>query len=120
MTALSRDARAPSKSDELHSDPAAQTAVIGDLFIAYGNNPDILDLDGFEPSAIYGHDIYGTQDRIPATATVTGDELTVDQYPLFSPDDPSPVLVTDDAAYIVHTTVDQTYLYRASRTSKET
>lgn len=120
VTALSRDARAPSKSDELHSDPAAQTAVIGDLFIAYGNNPDILDLDGFEPSAISGHDIYGTQDRTPVTATVTGDELTVDQYPLFSPDDPSPVLVTDDAAYIVHTTVDQTYLYRASRTSKET
>ena len=114
-------ARPPSDSDVLHSDPDAQTAVIGDVFISYGDDPAVVDLDGLDVTAVDGRQLYGSRDRTAVTATVTGDETSVEDYPLYSPDDPSPVLVSDDAAYVVHTTVDETYLYRADRTpSKET
>lgn len=108
--------RPPSKSDPLLADADAQTAVIGDVFVSYGEDPALVGLDGFDATAIEGHRIHGTEDRTPVTATVTGEGLDVEDYPLYSPEDPSPVLVTDEAAYVVHTRVDQTYLYRADRT----
>lgn len=112
--------RPPSESDPLISDADAQTAVIGEVFVSYGEDPALVELDGFDATAIDGRRLYGTEDRAPVTATVTGDGLEIEEYPLYSPEDPSPVLVTDEAAYVVHTRVDQTYLYRADRTpSKE-
>lgn len=112
--------RPPSDSDPLISDADAQTAVIGDVFVSYGNDPALVELETFETTAIKGHRLHGTADQEPATVTVTADGLNLEDYPLYSPEDPSPVLVTDEAAYVVHTRVDQTYLYRADRTpSKE-
>ena len=120
MEAHATVTRPPSDSDPLISDADAQTAVIGDVFVSYGDDPALVELERFETTAIEAHRLHGTDDRTPVTATVTGDGLEIEDYPLYSPEDPSPVLVTDEAAYVVHTRVDQTYLYRADRTpSKE-
>lgn len=100
-------------------DADAHTAVVGDLFIDYTDAAALVGLDRFQVTAVDGHTLYGTDNDGPRTGHITADTLDLDTYATYSPDDEPPALVTADAAYITHTQVDETYLYRADREQKE-
>lgn len=102
------------------TDADHQTSVVGDLFIDYRpESPALAVIEDFDVTALDGTTLYGMHERQPKAARVTGDGLQLTDYPVFSEEDTSPVLVTDEAAYVVSPQVDVTYLYRAPRTNTD-
>lgn len=101
-------------------DQSHHTAVVGDLFVSYDPaDARIVPMSGFTPTALHDTTVYGEARGSLGTLTIVGEEPAFDPYELLSPDDPSPTLITDDAGWIVITTVDQTTIYRTDRTAKE-
>lgn len=113
----------PTDQDTALVDPEAETAVIGSIGIHWGNDsestgPEIVepDITNFTPaheSLLHGPTLWGEATDGPARVDITDPQAQPQVYEVFSDEDPPPVLVTDQAAYVEAPRVDQTLLYRA-------
>lgn len=128
----------PTDQDTALVDPEAETAVIGSIGIHWGNDSESTGPDGTEPestnpeppepeivepditnftpaheSLLHGVTLWGEATDGPARVDITDPQAQPQVYEVFSDEDPPPVLVTDQAAYVEAPRVDQTLLYRA-------
>ena len=128
----------PTDQDTALVDPEAETAVIGSIGIHWGNDSESTGPDGTEPestnpeppgpeivepditnftpaheSLLHGPTLWGEATDGPARVDMSDPQAQPQVYEVFSDEDPPPVLVTDQAAYVEAPRVDQTLLYRA-------
>ena len=113
----------PTDQDSALVDPEADTAVIGNVAISWGDaventepestDPEISDLTPPREPLLHGSMLWGEATDGPARVDITDLQAEPQAYEAFSDEDPPPVLVTDEAAYVEAPRVDQTLLYRA-------
>lgn len=94
-------------------DAEAETAVIGSVGLRWGEEPEIADLTPPRDPLLHQTTLWGTDRDGPAHLDMTDPDAEPEVYDAFSDDDPPPVLVTDEAAYVEAPRLDQTLLYRA-------
>lgn len=105
-----RDDTAP-----IHS-PKGDTLTLGEMFIDYSTDPQIVALDELTPAVVDGTTIYGTQEREPVAARLDGETFTITPFTTLSTDDTAvPVAATTDYAYVVAEKVDSMLLYALPR-----
>jgi len=105
----------PSQNETLLVDPEAHTAVLGTVGIRYGNEPALVDLPSVDTTAIHENLIYANTTNGPATVDLETPETEPQVWANYRTDDPAPVLVTNDAVYVVATQLESTTVYRADR-----
>lgn len=104
-------------------DTAAETALVGDLFIDYSADSPVImpiDLSGNATATLYDHSIYTHTTDAATLYTVTNGLVGEQHWDTYSEEDPTPVLITRNAAYVVASKVDSTVLYSSPRTSDPT
>lgn len=104
---------APTGHDPALLDAQAETAVIGSVGISWGGEPGITELTPPREPLLHGTTLWGETTNGPARLDITDQDPEPQAYEAFSEEDPPPVLVTDQAAYVEAPRVDQTLLYRA-------
>lgn len=105
----------PSRSEILLVDPEARTAVLGTIGIRYGDEPSVVNLPSADSTAIHGMTVYVNTTNGPATLDLAHPETEPQTWANYRAEDPAPVLVTDEAVYVVATQLETTTVYRANR-----
>lgn len=114
--------RAPDQRHLPLVDAEARTAAFDTLAVSWGENLLLRPLHSYETSTLNGATAYGMADRTdPASLDLSQMSSVPEPWATFTDEDPSPGLVSDDAAYIVTDTLDTTVLYRSehANTSEE-
>lgn len=97
-------------------DTTTKTAVIGTLAVDFGDRPGTWSIrTGFKPVSLHGRTIYGTTSDGPATLNVNRADSAPTPWNAYTNEDQAPAVITDDAAYIVGTQLEQSTLYRVNR-----
>ena len=104
----------PTATDPLLVDRDAKTATLGTVGIRYGANSALVDLPSVDLSAIHGNLIYANTNNGPATLNLAAPEAEPQSWANYRAEDPAPVLVTDDAVYVVATQLENTTVYRSN------
>ncbi|MCG3024102.1 hypothetical protein, partial [Escherichia coli] len=77
--------------------------------------PALVDLPSVDTTAIHGNLIYANTTNGPATVNLETPETEPQVWANYRTEDPAPVLVTNDAVYVVATQLESTTVYRADR-----
>lgn len=105
----------PTATEPLLVDRQAKTAVLGSVGIRYGDEPALVDLPSIDTTAIHGTTVYAnTTNGGPATLNLEAPEAEPQTWANYRTEDPAPVLVTDDAVYVVATQLESTTVYRSN------
>lgn len=106
----------PTATEPLLVDKEAKTAAIGATGIRYGTNGALIDLPSADLTAIHGTTVYANTNNGPATLNLAAPEAESESWANYRAEDPAPVLVTDDAVYLVATQLENTTVYRSNKT----
>lgn len=110
----------PTATEPLLVDKDAKTAALGTVGIRYGANGALVDLRTADLSAIHGNLIYANTNSGPATMNIAAPEAEPKSWANYRAEDPAPVLVTDDAVYVVATQLENTTVYRSNKINPST
>lgn len=110
----------PTATEPLLVDRDAKTAALGSVGIRYGANSALVDLPSADLSAIHGTLIYANTNNGPATLNLAAPEAELQPWANYRTEDPAPVLVTDDAVYVVATQLENTTIYRSNKINPST
>lgn len=105
----------PAATEPLMVDQHAHTAAIGAIGIRYGTNRALVDLPSADLTAIHGNTVYANTNNGPVTLDLGKPEAEPQTWANYRAEDPAPVLVTDDAVYLVATQLENTTVYRSNR-----
>ncbi|GAA1150490.1 hypothetical protein [Nesterenkonia lutea] len=105
--------RLPNESAEITYNTGSQRAVIGALAIRYDDDPSLNEVPVLEDPVLAGNTLYGNTTDGPAQVDFGRSQDGAETYPTFTDDDTAPLIVADDAAYVVAPRLDETILYRA-------
>lgn len=106
----------PAATEPLMVDQHARTAVIGDIGIRYGTSGALIDLPSADLTAIHGTTVYANTNNGPVTLDLAKPDAEPQTWANYRTEDPAPVLVTDDAVYVVATQLEHTTIYRSNKT----
>lgn len=104
----------PTATEPLLVDKEAKTAVLGSVGLRYGDEPALVDLPSIDTTAIHGMTVYANTTNGPATLDLAHPETEPQTWANYRTEDPAPVLVTDDAVYVVATQLESTTVYRSN------
>lgn len=110
----------PTATEPLLVDRDAKTAALGTVGIRYGANSVLVDLPSADLSAIHGNLIYANTNNGSATLNLAAPEAEPQSWANYRAEDPAPVLVTDDAVYVVATQLENTTVYRSNKINPST
>jgi len=99
-------------------DEASQSAAVGDVALSWGNDPAIQQVEGIEISAVHDGMAYGKGQSSGPVRLAIGSEEAPEPWNTYSPDDPAPDFITEDAAYVIAPQLDETILYQAPVTTR--
>lgn len=105
----------PAATEPLMVDQHAHTAAIGAIGIRYGTNRALANLPSADLTAIHGNTVYANTNNGPVTLDLGKPEAEPQTWANYRAEDPAPVLVTDDAVYLVATQLENTTVYRSNR-----
>lgn len=105
--------RLPNESAEITYNTDSQRAVIGTLAIRYADDPSLNEIPALEDPVLTANTLYGNTTDGPAQVDLGRPQDGAETYPTFTDDDTAPLIVADDAAYVVAPRLDETILYRA-------
>jgi hypothetical protein len=104
--------------DEPRHSPGHTTLTIGQLFVDYGDAPQLIALDGVEPSSLDGTTVYGDQQGSPVVARLIGGAFVIEPFTtLETREVEAPIAVTPQFAYVMAEKVEETLLYAVPRTT---
>lgn len=103
----------PNESAEITYNADSQRAVIGTLAIRYDDHPSLNQIPALEDPVIEANTLYGNTSDGPALVELGGPQDGAQPYATFTEHDTAPVIVAEDAAYVIAPRLDQTILYRA-------
>ena len=106
----------PTATEPLLVDREAKTAAIGATGIRYGDKSALVDLPSVDLTAIHGTTVYANTNNGPVTMDLGNPAAEPKTWPNYRAEDPAPVLVTDDAVYVVATQLENTTVYRSNKT----
>ncbi len=106
----------PAATEPLLVDREAKTAALDSVGIRYGSNSALVDLPSADLSAIHGTTVYANTNNGPVTLDLTKPDAEPQSWANYRSEDPAPVLVTDDAVYVVATQLEHTTIYRSNKT----
>ncbi|WP_349931856.1 hypothetical protein ABNP34_16530 (plasmid) [Glutamicibacter mishrai] len=106
----------PTATEPLLVDKEAKTAAIGATAILYGDKSALADLPSADLTAIHSTTVYANTNNGPVTMDLGNPEAEPKTWPNYRTEDPAPVLVTDDAVYLVATQLENTTVYRSNKT----
>jgi hypothetical protein len=113
------DARSADKRDAPVQSATSKTLALGSLFVDYGKNPAIVQVEGFTPTVVDENTVYGLEDNAPVAATRDGSRFTTEKFSDVDTDDrTTPSAVTGGQAFIVAQKVENTYLYALPRSTE--
>lgn len=104
----------PNASAEITYNADSQRAVIGTLAVRYDDDPSLNEIPAIQDPVIFGNTLYGNTTDGPALVDLGRPQEGAQPYATFTDDDPAPLIVADDAAYVIAPRLDQTILYRAA------
>jgi len=110
----------PAEQDEVLVDTDERVANIGPVTITWSaHNAQIAQTPELNDALLHGTFLWGQTREGPGFLNLRhggkAGDATIQHYEAFTEDDPPPVLVTDEAAYIQASRVDETRLYRVER-----
>ncbi|PRZ11604.1 hypothetical protein [Nesterenkonia sandarakina] len=104
----------PNESAEITYNGDSQRAVIGTLAVRYDDDPSLNEIPAIQDPVIFGNTLYGNTTDGPALVDLGRPDDGAQPYATFTDEDTAPLIVADDAAYVVAPRLDQTILYRAA------
>lgn len=107
-------AQLPNQSAEITYNAGAQRAVLGTLSVRYDDDPSLNEIPALNDPVIHESTLYGNTSDGPAVVNLGSPDEGAETYATFNDSDPAPVIVADDAAYVIAPRLDETILYRAA------
>ncbi|GAA1163171.1 hypothetical protein [Nesterenkonia sandarakina] len=104
----------PNESAEITSNGDSQRAVIGTLAVRYDDDPSLNEIPAIQDPVIFGNTLYGNTTDGPTLVNLGRPDDGAQPYATFTDEDTAPLVVADDAVYVVAPRLDQTILYRAA------
>lgn len=115
ITLVGASTSLPEKATTVLVDEVAKTAVLGSTALRYGTNPVLIDLGSTRATALHGTTVFANSGTGPITLDLNQQNPAPVSWEPYGPEDQSPLLVTDDAAYLIATQLERSVLYRSDR-----
>ncbi|RDH95051.1 hypothetical protein DEU32_11416 [Curtobacterium sp. AG1037] len=114
------DTRSADERDVPVQSVTSKTLALGSLFVDYGKQPAIVQVEDFSPTVVDEDTVYGLFENMPAAATRDGNSFKTTSYtPADGFNDRTlPAAVTGGTAFIVAEKVENTYLYALPRATE--